>query len=161
MEGAMFKNEKGKSLVEVMCCAAVVSILSLFSAPALSAIQEKLLVQTIISEYVADLQNAKISAIEVNGYVVVQVRADGYSIFVDDGSGGSVAGDYLPQPNEKRLIDKKLPPLVVVTSNFPQERFRFRGMPGNCAGAITLKVKGVEHSRIVISMAGRIRVEKV
>ena len=88
----------------------------------------------------ADMEMAKIRAIRENTFVAVQFGADKYRIFIDDGSGGGVAGDWIQNGSERLVIDRALPagvsiPLAELTLANQRVRFTSRGLPADLLNA--------------------------
>jgi type IV fimbrial biogenesis protein FimT len=100
---------------------------------------------------VADMEMAKIRAIRENTFVAVQFGTDNYRIFVDNGSGGGVAGDWNQTGSERLVIDRVLPAGVSIAPELTlaQQRVRFtsRGLPADLLNA--------EESIPLVNRAGR------
>jgi len=89
---------------------------------------------------VADMEMAKIRAIRENTFVAVKFEADKYQIFVDNGAGGGVAGDWNQNGGERLVINRSLPagvsiPLAEVTLDQKRVRFTSRGLPADLLSA--------------------------
>jgi prepilin-type N-terminal cleavage/methylation domain-containing protein len=87
----------------------------------------------------ADMEMAKIRAIRENTFVAVQFGTDNYRIFVDNGAGGGVAGDWDQTGSERLVIDRPLPNGVSIPAEITlaQQRVRFtsRGLPADLLNA--------------------------
>jgi type IV fimbrial biogenesis protein FimT len=87
----------------------------------------------------ADMEQAKIRAIRENTFVAVQFGTDQYRIFVDNGSGGGVAGDWNQTGSERLVVARVLPAGVSIAPalTLAQQRVRFtsRGLPADLLNA--------------------------
>lgn len=153
MEG----KENGFTLVECIVCLAVISVLVTISYPSMSTLQDRIRFKSQLTDLVSGLQRAKIAAIRSNSFVVIQVKERGYVIFVDNGAGGGVVGDWVKQGSEKILIDCDLPDNLALTTNFSSGRTRFTGQPGMKAGSLFLRSVNGTEAKVVINTVGRIR----
>lgn len=157
-------NNDGFSVVEIMTCVAVISVMAIFAYPDISRWQHNLKLNDEVSGAVGNLQRAKMEAINYNAPVAIVFTSGSYQIFVDDGRGtGGINGDYTKQIDEIMLVDHTLPAGI----SFESASFgalgwkvRFKGSIGNSSGSAVLKgEKG--KVKIKISSAGRIRTEKI
>lgn len=154
------KNQFGFSLVETICCTVIIALLSVFSTPAVLSMQAGIEMRSMLREMMADLQLAKLEAVKENHYVVINISQNGYKVFVDNGAGESIAADWHCHPDERIVVDKNVSKIAAISSNFPHDQIRFNGISGMTPGTIRIAGKNDEHFNIVISRAGRIRIEK-
>ena len=105
--------------------------------------------------------NAKIQAIKENRYVVVQFAESGYKAFVDDGANGGIAKDWICQTGEREIAGHSNMNDLVLTSNFPSDRMRFKGRVGIRAGSVIFSKDEKNVAKVVLSVTGRVRVEKL
>ncbi len=155
------KSKAGFSLVELITTVAVVATLSLVSYPALESWKHKEKVRGEIRHLVSSLMNAKVEAIKENRFVVVQFTGSGYKAFVDDGANGGTAKDWICQPGEREFLHHSNIDGLVLSSNFPSGRMRFKGRVGIRAGSITFSNRGNDIAKVILSVTGRVRVEKL
>jgi prepilin-type N-terminal cleavage/methylation domain-containing protein len=155
------KNQSGLSLVELITTVAVLATLSLASYPAMESWQHKEKVRAEIRHLVSTLMNAKIEAIKENRYVVVQFSGSGYKAFVDDGANGGTAKDWICQPGEREFVNHSNIDGLLLNSNFPSDRMRFRGRVGIRAGSVYFSSGEKDIAKVVLSVTGRVRVEKL
>jgi len=153
----MKKDHNGFTLVECLVCLAVISVLATICSSSLSTLQERMRFRSELATLMSSLQRAKMSSIKINSYVVLQVKANGYDIFEDDGAGGGVLGDWIRQGGEKVLIDRNLPGDMSLTTTLTLGRSRFNGQPGMKAGTLFLNNINGKTAQIVIDTVGRIR----
>jgi len=139
---------------------AIISIVSTLSYPSWVDYQSTLALRSEIMTLRANVMRARLAAIYRNAEVVIQLRPDGYSIFVDDGAGGGIRNDRIRQDNEEELVNNTIDKGLVLSDNFPADRFRFCGRVGNRAGTITVVNPEGDEIKLIINITGRARVEK-
>ncbi len=149
--------QRGYTLIETMVTVAVVCVIAAFSFPSFMNLRDGVQLRSVINDLVADLQYAKISAIKENRYVVVQIMTSGYRVFLDDGAGGAKAGDWVQNGEEKTLVERAFDPSFAFSSNFKEDKLRFRGIVGMKPGTITVEKENGKTYKIVISRLGRLR----
>ncbi len=152
-------GQVGVTMTEVVTTVMIVSVLSLVSYPHIADWKEMAELRSEVSSMVGRLRMMKMKAVQQNSHVVMKMRGDGYLIFVDDGAGGGKAGDWVQQKNEKELMDYHFPQGISMTNNF-HNRTRFNGRAGSKAGTITIMNNDNDIMKVIINVAGRVRVEK-
>ncbi len=73
---------------------------------------------------------AKVRAIRENNWVAVMFNANGYTVFIDNGAGGGIAGDWIRQGSELQLKVREMPSGVTLDipgMTFTNKRTRFSG----------------------------------
>lgn len=155
------KNQVGFSLVELITTVAVLSIVSVVSYPAIQSMKNKAKVRGEIREMVGSLMKAKVEAIKGNRYVVVQFTDGGYTAFVDDGANGGTAKDWICQSGEREFVRHANIDNIKLSTNFPSDRMRFTGRVGIKAGSVTFSSNEKPFAKVVLSLTGRVRVEKL
>jgi len=153
------KCQAGFSMIETVTTVMIVSILLFLSYPSIADWKRTAELRSESSSMVGRLRMMKMKAIQQNCYVVMKMRENGYSIFIDDGSEGGKAGDWVRQENEAELIDYHFPQGTTMTNNF-NNRTRFKGRVGNRAGTIKIMNQESDTLKVIINPSGRIRVEK-
>jgi Tfp pilus assembly protein FimT len=155
-------NKNGFSLIEVNICCMLVALLSAVSYPFIGEIHQSAIFKNEIRTLYGSLQKAKIEAIKQNNYVVFIVTQGGYSIFIDDGAGCGVRGDWIRQKNEKILTAHVFSDTVKMAgTTFPGGRTRFSGKVGVSGGRVILQSNSGSKSEVVVSLLGRIRAAKI
>ena len=155
------KNGAGFSLVELITTVAVLAIVSMVSYPALGSWKTKEKMRAEIREMVGSLMKAKVEAIKENRYVVVQFTDGGYTAFVDDGANGGTPKDWICQPGEREFVRHANIDSIKLSTNFPSDRMRFTGRVGIKAGSVTFSSDEKPFAKVVLSLTGRVRVEKL
>jgi len=155
-------DQKGFSLVELNMCLCIIAILSAVSFPGFNAFQESTHFKQEIRQLYGNLHKGKIEAIKNNSYVVFKLTSNGYSMFVDNGDGGGIRGDWEQQGGEKLLINHRYENEVTMpTTTFSASRGRFSPTSSVKPGRIVLKSGSGKQQEIVLSTAGRIRVSRI
>ena len=103
------KNSNGFSLLEVLIVIAVIAILATVAVPSMVSQRQSAILKDTVSMIRGDFEMARSWAIRENAYVPVILNAEGYIVFIDNGSGGGEAKNWLRDGNEKILCNRKLP----------------------------------------------------
>ena len=154
-------NQKGFTLFELAGVLLILSILSGIGIPLITQLQNRILFRSEVSSLFIDLQRAKIAAIKNNAPVVITTSSNGYQIYVDNGFGHAIYGDWKKQPEEQLLAEKTLRGGITITKHFTGKRCRFNSGIGIKGGTIELTDRFGNKSRIIINIVGRIRVQKL
>jgi prepilin-type N-terminal cleavage/methylation domain-containing protein len=149
-------DQKGVTLIEILCTLVIVSIISAIAYPPLLHLYRTASFMSEESELVSWLHMAKSEAVKTDSYVVIKAREKGYTIFVDN---SGTAPDWVREKNEHLLTDYTLKKGITLKSTFTRNRFRFGIKPGIKGGSFILKDLAGHHLKIIIDMIGRIRVQ--
>jgi prepilin-type N-terminal cleavage/methylation domain-containing protein len=99
-----YNTARGFTLVEIMMVMVILSVLAFFVAPEVMNWRPNMRLTDASQDLYANMQNAKVSAIEQNENVVVSFTVPGsYEIFVDDGAGGGTARNNVKDGTEQTL----------------------------------------------------------
>ena len=136
------KNSKGFSLLETIVVMAILAILSSIAVPSLISQRNNANIRDAVSMIRGDFEMARSRAIRENAFVPVIINTDGYTIFIDNGSGGGVAENWVRDGDERILCNRKLPggiqiDLTQTTFNAQRTRFNGKGYSTN-NGILTL-----------------------
>lgn len=156
-------NEKGVTLVEVMSCLVVVSVLAGFAMPTIETFKSKLSLHDEVSRLVGELHKARLYAITHNSFVVFSYSESGYKTFVDDGRGGGNQKDWVLQSGEQVLSDITFDERIFIDtsqSSFASQRTRFSTKPGVSGGTVVLTDNKGHKNMVIVNSIGRVRVEK-
>lgn len=137
------KRDSGFTVVEFLVAIAMVAILSSIAIPSYISWRSAAKLKEAVNLVWSDLERAKSHAVRRNKFVAIVFSADGYTIFVDDGSGGATAGNWNHETGEEFLTHRKMPAGVqidLVNTTFDNDRtgFNGRGWIGN-TGKVTLQ----------------------
>ncbi|GEM_PF-4435212 len=158
------RNEKGVTLVEVVSCMVILSVLAGMANPMFENIKAKLALHGEVSKLVGELHNARIFAIKSNAHVVFHYTENGYITFVDDGKNGGIKGDCSHQSGEQILSDVTFGDrlkIVAPESSFTLQRAIFSGKIGVSGGTVVLQGSNGNKSKVIVNSLGRVRVEKL
>jgi hypothetical protein len=107
---------------------------------------------------------AKIRAIRENSSVAVLFDADSYRVFVDNGSGGGTAGDWIRNGDEALVQFRELPAGVTIaltdlTLADDRVRFNGRGQPPDVMATETIPLQNkVGRKNVTINRLGGVRI---
>jgi prepilin-type N-terminal cleavage/methylation domain-containing protein len=158
------KNENGVTLVEVMSCVIILSILSGIAVPLFKNILSRQAFNGAISMLVGELHKARSFAMKSNSRVVFCYTESGYKSFIDDGQGGGEEKEWTQQPGEQVLANvtfRDRLKIVVDESTFQSQRVRFSGRPGIMGGSIVVQGEDGQKSKVIVNLIGRVRVERL
>lgn len=157
-------NQKGVTLVEVVSCLVIMSVLAGVAFPMVEGMKAKLALHGEVSKLVGELHKARIFAIKSNARVVFRYTDKGYMTFIDDGKNGGIKEDWVPQTGEQILADVTLGEQTRISlpeSSFTAKRTCFSGKPGISAGSVVLENSNGNKSKVNVNAIGRVRVEKL
>ena len=133
------RRNSGFSLYELMVVIAIIAILAAVTTPSFMSWLTAHRLRGASINLIADMEMAKIRAIRENTFVAVQFGTNQYRIFVDNGSGGGVAGDWIQNGSERLVIDRPLPAGVSIPPELTlanqRVRFTSRGLPADLVNA--------------------------
>ena len=124
------RNIKGLTIFEVLVVLGILAIVSAFVAPNFVSWRSDVKLRGAANNLKADLEMAKARAIRENNWVAVMFNANGYTVFIDNGVGGGIAGDWIRQGSELQLKARELPSGVTLDipgMTFANKRTRFNG----------------------------------
>jgi len=151
-------KHRGLTLFEILVVIGILAIVSAFVVPNVMSWRSAMKLRGAINNLKGDLELAKARAIRENNLVVIKFNKNGYTIFVDNGAGGAVAGDWMKQVSELLLRNRNLPRGVIIdldSTTFANNRTRFNSR-GHCAvlGSAVLKNEKGESKTIAVSRLG-------
>jgi type II secretion system protein H len=152
------RSKSGFSLIELLIIVAIIAILASVALPNMLAPSIRAKMRGSVSNLRSDLQTAKMMAIRENAFVVVNMQATGYQVFVDNGAGAN-SGNWALDADERLLVSRQMEPGVSIdlaATDFAGDRTRFndRGLPENF-GKIVL-TSPVGQRQINVNRLGRI-----
>jgi len=158
-------NTDGFTTLELAVVIAIVAIMASVALPSFVAWQNSSRLRGAAINLVGDLEMAKIRAIRENSTVAVLFNTDSYRIFVDNGSGGGTAGDWIRNGDEALVQYRELPAGVVIdmtdlTLADDRVRFNGRGQPPDVVAMETIPLQNkVGRKIITINRLGAVRIQ--
>jgi prepilin-type N-terminal cleavage/methylation domain-containing protein len=153
-------KHSGFSIIELVVAVSLIAVVSLIATPPLLRWKKNAEMRGETFRIATALHLARNYAIKYGDLVVIEIEANGYHVFVDNGEGGALAGDWVRSGQERLLVSYDCRPGMVLSSNFPANRFRFKKMGRNQPGSIMVSGNnGKTKTRIVVNVLGRIRTE--
>jgi prepilin-type N-terminal cleavage/methylation domain-containing protein len=154
-------KQKGFTLIELAVAIGILAVLAGVAVPSFISWLHSGRLRNSGVNLVADIEMAKMRAIRENTFVAVQFTAGRYSIFVDNGTGGGVAGDWVRNGSEVLVLDRALPAGVridLASLTLPGARVRFngRGLPPDLAATeIIALVNHTGRKQIALNRLGK------
>jgi prepilin-type N-terminal cleavage/methylation domain-containing protein len=152
------RGKSGFTVIELLIVVGIMAILASIALPSIldPGIRAKL--RGSVANLRGDLQTAKIMAIRENAFVVVNMQATGYEVFVDNGAGGN-AGNWVRDADERLLASRLMEPGVTIdlaATNLSDDRTRFndRGLPENFGKIVLTSPAG--QRQLNVNRLGRI-----
>jgi prepilin-type N-terminal cleavage/methylation domain-containing protein len=157
-------NTDGFTALELAVVIAIVAILASVALPSFVTWQNSYRLRGAAVNLVGDLELAKIRAIRENSNVAVLFNADSYKIFVDNGSGGGTAGDWVRNGDEALVQFRELPAgvrinLTDLTLADDRVRFNGHGQPPDVVAEETIPLQNtVGRKNVTINRLGAVRI---
>jgi type IV fimbrial biogenesis protein FimT len=152
------RSKLGFTLIELLIVVAILAILASIALPNILAPSNRARLRGTVSNLRGDLQTAKMMAIRENSFVVVNMLATGYEVFVDNGAGAN-AGNWVRDADERLLVSRQMEPGVTIdlaATNLSDARTRFndRGLPENFGKIVLTSPAG--QRQLNVNRLGRI-----
>lgn len=165
------KQTSGFTLIELSVAVAIFAVLSAIAVPNAIRWRNNARFQGAVNTLSADLAVAKQQAIRFNSRVSVRFAANGYTIFLDDGSGtGDSDGNGIldgfangsRDGSERILTQRQIPAGVSITNiTFSGNATQFDGRgrcPAASVGNLVFSDNSHSQSTISINRLGRVRI---
>ncbi|SDP19156.1 GspH/FimT family pseudopilin [Desulforhopalus singaporensis] len=153
-------RQKGMSLVELVTCLVVIAVIGVLSVPYLKNTLRREYLNAEVRKIYSVLHLAKREAAKRNRPVVVQFEPDNFVAFEDGGVNGQGRGDWTRQPGETIVGENHVESGMRLTTNFANNRVRFKGSTWGSGGTICVWNKDQVYARVILSPIGRIRIAK-
>lgn len=156
---------KGFSIMELVVIFAAVAILAAVALPSFISWQRSNRLSGAATNLMADLEAAKMRAVRDNAFVAVVFSTNGYTIFVDNGVGGGVAGDWIRNGQEAVVQQRSLPSgvnirMADVTLADKRLRFNGRGLPMDVGAFETIPlVNAIKQKNVSLTRLGNVRIQ--
>ena len=162
---------RGFTLIEFAIAIAFLAVIIMIAIPNFVAWGSNLRLKQAARDVISNLQKSRLESVKRNSNLVVISFSPGaynpvgevgsYNVFIDDGAGGGVAGDFTQNGSESTLLQEAMPTSVslyqtsfAVQTN--QTNFNTRGVPSE-AGTIDLRNNNSKFYRVVLMAAGNVR----
>ena len=158
-------NSSGFTALEVAVTLAIIAVLASISMPSFLKWLQGHRLRGAAINLTADLEMAKIRAMREGSFVSVQLAAGNYTVFIDDGSGGGIAGDMIQNGTERAIQTRQLPagvsvPLNELTLANNRMRFNSRGLAPDIVGAELIPlVNSTGRKELRVNRLGNIRTQ--
>jgi prepilin-type N-terminal cleavage/methylation domain-containing protein len=161
------KKQNGFTIYELLTVIGIIAILAVIAVPNMISWRSEAKLRGASNNLRADLQMAKLRALREKAIVAVIFTANGYNIFIDNGTGAN-AGNWNLDADESFLRNRQLPAGVSIalptSFDSPNNRTRFngRGFPdpatltGGLTGTVTLENLRGSQMQITLNRLGRI-----
>jgi prepilin-type N-terminal cleavage/methylation domain-containing protein len=155
------RKNGGFTLIELMIVLALFAIIASVAFPTFLSQRSETKLRDAVSMIRGDLEMARSRAIRENALVAILIRADGYTIFVDNGSGGGIAENWVRDGEEQQLCSRALPEgvsidLSNVTFDSTRTRFNGRGYSENSGAMVIADSEGKSTTLDMNNRFGRI-----
>ena len=153
------KTCSGFTLYELLIALAILSIVATVGTVSLLGMKERSQLAGLANLIKADLNRGRILAARYKGYVVLQIGDGCYELFVDNGAGGGIPGDWLRNGAEVMIGRRQIAPAIRLDSTFPGEHLRWRSGGRIRPGTFTLSHRNGSKIGVVVNAAGRVRLD--
>ena len=150
-------GRRGFSAIELIIVVAILAIVSTVAIPSFIHQSNESKLRDAVSMLRGDLESVRSRAIRENASVAVLFNAGGYTIFIDNGSGGGFPDNGVRDGDEQLICTRTFKGGVnidmgSVTFQNNRTRFTARGYVGNSG---VLRVGNSEGSRVTVDMNNR------
>ena len=163
LEVGVMQNRSGLTLIELMVTIAIIAIVASIAIPNYIGWMPKKRLQSDALEIQSTIQLAKLAAVKSNSSVILSFNpaGDDFIVFIDDGSGGGIAGNGVQDGAERTLRSRQMTAGVdLLNTTFTGNTFRFdsKGL-ANASGEVNLKSKNSLSRKISVNLAGNTRIQ--
>jgi prepilin-type N-terminal cleavage/methylation domain-containing protein len=159
------RRNSGFTAFEVAITLAIVAILASVTMPSFLKWLQAHRLRGAVINLMADIEMAKVRAIREGTFVSLQLAANNYFVFIDNGAGGGVAGDMIRNGSEDLIQDRRFPAGVRVALSdltLPNNRMRFnsRGLAADLAAAELIPLVNESGRKTVrVNRLGSVRIQ--
>ncbi|MBW1920097.1 MAG: GspH/FimT family pseudopilin [Deltaproteobacteria bacterium] len=169
------KTDQGFTLIELLVVIGILAILGAVAIPAFSNWIPNYRLKSAARDVVSNFQRTKLEAVRRNANVIISFNphaydpkgaVGSYQIFVDDGSGGGTANNFVMDGTETVIVQATMPDNVslysaVFTGGNTAAGFNSRGLPASSRiGSVKLRNNRSRYYKITLSLAGNIALKK-
>jgi Tfp pilus assembly protein FimT len=162
-------NQHGWTIVETVVTMVIIVVTAMFAAPEVLSWRQNMKVAGAARELYADIQGARVKAIEKNYRVVMtfDTAAETYLIFVDNGGTTGTANNGICEGDEEKFANKDVKTLYeadIVSVNFGAGTIGFssQGLPlnGNSGNIVVKNSKSTSWYKIEVKNSGAVALLK-
>lgn len=158
------EQEKGFTLIELIVTIALIAIISTIAVPSFIRQRNDGQLRSTASTLRGDMEIARYRAMRETASAAVLFRADGYSIFIDDGSGGGIPDNWVQDGDERLLCNRSFRggiaiDMASVTFQDNRTRFTARGHIGIGGGLDVVNSAGGRTTVNMNNRFGKIAIE--
>ena len=160
----------GFTIIELIVILVVLGILAAIAIPGFSHWGPDLRLKSAVRDLKSDMALTKLRAIRENADVALlfDTANNRYTVFVDDGAGGGIAGDWIQNGSEVLIKTETIPSDVIMyDSSFAggatRCRFNSRGYPEGLDGNddhVYMRNNNNTYRGITLSPLGNVRIQK-
>lgn len=165
--GVIKTGRSGFTIFELIVVLAIISLLMAVGIPTYSRMVPDMRLKAAVRDIKSDMELAKLRAIRENTNVafVCNTGGNSYSLFVDNGSGGGTADNWVQDGTEQLIRSVEMPEGVNMydasfSGGVPRCRFDGRGLPNGLGGHIYMKNTKNNYRGISLSLVGHVRIQE-
>jgi prepilin-type N-terminal cleavage/methylation domain-containing protein len=160
------RTKGGFTIIELLLTVVILGILTAVAIPGFSTWAPDYRLRGAVRVLKSDMELAKQRAIREGANVALTLDEanNTYTVFVDNGAGGGVAGDWILNGSELVIKTVMIHPHVTMyeasfAGGAPHFRFDARGLPNGTGGHVYMRNTKNNYRGIRVNMLGRVRIE--
>ena len=158
---------KGFTILELIVAIVILGVLAAIAIPGFARYGPDMRLKGAVRDLKSDMTLAKARAIRENALValIFDTGSNRYTVFVDNGVGGGVAGDWTQNGSEALIKIADMPlDVTMYEASFSGAtqrcRFNSRGLPDNIIGHVYMRNTNNEYRGINLSLVGNVRIQE-
>jgi prepilin-type N-terminal cleavage/methylation domain-containing protein len=160
-------KSKGFTILELIVAIVILGILAAIAIPGFARYGPDMRLKGAVRDLKSDMTLARAMAIRENALValIFDTGNNRYTVFVDNGAGGGVAGDWTKNGSEALVKIKDIPSDVTMyevsfSGGVQRCRFNSRGLPDNIIGHVYMRNTNNEYMGVELFLVGTIRIQE-
>lgn len=161
---------KGFTVLELIVAIVIIGVLAAIAIPGFARYGPDLRLKSAVGDLKSDMALAKLRAIRENADIALlfDTANNRYTVFVDDGAGGGVVGDWIQNGSEALIKTETISPDVnMYDSSFAggaaRCRYNSRGYPEGLDGNddhVYMRNNNNKYRGIMLSPVGNVRIQE-